>query len=407
MGVDAQNRPLTPLILWEDTRPHAAAMELQSQLDEERIHARTGARLHASYWPAKLRWLATQAPSIFSEVAEWLSFGEYLHRRFLGRSVCSLSMASGTGMLDLRLHAWDAELMGAVGVRREQLPALGDLQASVQGLTATYAALWPALHTVPWFPAIGDGAAACVGSGGATSEYWSLTMGTSSAIRVIVSPEQAVAPMGLWVYLLDGNRAVLGGALSEGGNLLSWMERVLKVPALTEDDSQVLALPPASHGITILPFITGERSLGWHADAPMTITGLHAQTSPVELLRAGMESLAYQLAAVYAVACDTLQVGQRTQKLVVSGGALLGSPALAQIVADTLGVPLYPSRYHEASARGAALLALEALGRVPDAALVPSELQPPVVPDMGRHAIYQQARERQLRLYHLLLEARP
>jgi gluconokinase len=211
--------------------------------------------------------------------------------------------------------------------------------------------------------------------------------------------------MGLWVYLVDGNRAVLGGALSEGGNLLSWMERVLKAPALTADDSQVLALPPAGHGITILPFITGERSLGWHADAPMTITGLRAQTSPVELLRAGMESLAYQLAAVYGAVCQALQVDQRAQKLVASGGALLGSPALAQIVADTLGVPLYPSRYHEASARGAALLALETLGRVPDAALVPSELQPPVVPDMGRHAIYQQARERQLRLYHLLLEA--
>jgi gluconokinase len=407
MGVDVQNRPLTPLILWEDTRPHAAAMELRSQLDEEQVHARTGVRFHASYWPAKLRWLAAQSPATFSQVAQWLSFGEYLHRRFLGRSVCTLSMASGTGMLDLRTHTWDAELMRTVGVRREQLPVLGDLQASVQGLTTTYAALWPALQNVPWFPAIGDGAAACVGSGGATSEYWSLTMGTSSAIRVVVSPAQAVAPMGLWLYLIDGNRAVLGGALSEGGNLLSWMERVLKVPALTEDDSQVLALPPAGHGITILPFITGERSLGWHADAPMTITGLHAQTSPMELLRAGMESLAYQLAAAYGAICQALQVGQQAQKLVASGGALLGSPALAQIVADTLGVPLYPSRYREASARGAALLALETLGRVPDAALVPSELQPPVVPDMGRHAIYQQARERQLRLYHLLFEEHP
>ncbi len=53
MGVDAGNRPLTPLILWEDTRPHGAAAELRKQLNEEAIHARTGARLHASYWPAK------------------------------------------------------------------------------------------------------------------------------------------------------------------------------------------------------------------------------------------------------------------------------------------------------------------------------------------------------------------
>jgi gluconokinase len=407
MGVDAQNRPLTPLILWEDTRPHAAAMELRSQLDEDRVHARTGVRFHASYWPAKLRWLAAQSPVTFSQVAQWLSFGEYLHRRFLGRSVCSLSMASGTGMLNLHTRTWDVELMGAVGVSIEQLPLLGDLHSRVQGLTSSYAALWPTLENIPWLPAVGDGAAACIGSGGATREYWSLTIGTSSAIRVVVSPEQAVVPMGLWIYLIDSNRAVLGGALSEGGNLLNWMERVLKVPALTEDESQVAALPPASHGITILPFITGERSLGWHADAPMTISGLHAQTSPLELLRAGMESLAYQLAAVYSAVCQALQVDQQTQKLVGSGGALLGSSTLAQIVADALGVSLYRSLHHEASARGAALLALETLGRVPDAALAPSELRPPLMPDMDRHAIYQQARERQRSLYHLLLEGHP
>src|SRR5690242_14960738 len=98
MGVDADNRPLTPLILWEDTRPQEAAAALRQQLDEVAIHARTGARLHSSYWPAKLRWLATEEPETFARVAQWLSFGEYLHRQYLGRSVCSLSMASGTGL---------------------------------------------------------------------------------------------------------------------------------------------------------------------------------------------------------------------------------------------------------------------------------------------------------------------
>src|SRR5207248_25930 len=83
------------------------------------------------------------------------------------------------------------------------------------------------LRTVPWFPAIGDGAAACAGSGCASLENWSLTIGTSSAIRVVVPPEQVIPPMGLWLYLIDAKRAVLGGALSEGGNLLTWLDSVL------------------------------------------------------------------------------------------------------------------------------------------------------------------------------------
>src|SRR5579884_3010683 len=404
MGVDAANRPLTPLITWEDTRPHKAAVELRSRLDEEAIHARTGARFHASYWPAKLRWLATQKPETFAKVAQWLSFGEYLYRRFLGRSVCSLSMASGTGMLNTRARAWDTELMKVLDVRPEQFPPLGDLHDSVQGLTPEYASAWPALRNVPWFPATGDGAAACIGSGCASIENWSLTIGTSSAIRVVLPPERVVPPMGLWLYLIDAKRAVLGGALSEGGNMLTWLDSVLKLPTLADAEALVAPLQPDEHGLTILPFISGERSLGWHANARMTIMGIQAHISPAVLLRAGMEALAYQLGAVYEQVYGALKMGNKTPRVIGSGGALLGSKTLQHIVTDTLGVPLYPSLDSEASARGAALLALEAMGILPDVAQVPPHLKQPVQPDAERGAIYKKGAERQWKLYQTLLE---
>jgi len=403
MGVDAGNRPLTPLILWADTRPQEAAAELGKQLDEKAIHARTGARFHASYWPAKLRWLATQEPDTFSRVAQWLSFGDYLYRHFLGRSVCSLSMASGTGMLQTCARTWDAELMEMLDVRPEQLPPLGDLHESVQGLTPTYASAWPTLRTAPWFPAIGDGATACVGSGCASLENWSLTIGTSSAIRVVVPPEQVIPPMSLWLYLIDARRAVLGGALSEGGNLLNWLDSVLNLPALAEAESLAAALPPDGHGVTMLPFISGERSPGWHASARMTISGIQAHSSPADLLRAGMEALAYQLAVVYEQICQALQVGKTAPRIIGNGGALLGSMTLEQIIADTLGVAVFPSLDHEASARGAALLALETMGILPDAAQVPPHLKSEVKPDAAKHAVYRKGAERQQKLYQALL----
>ncbi len=215
-------------------------------------------------------------------------------------------MASGTGVLHTRARAWDTELMNVLHVRPEQLPPLGDLHESVQGLTAEYASAWPALRTVPWFPATGDGAAACVGSGCASMENWSLTIGTSSAMRVVLPPEQVIPPIGLWLYLIDAKRAVLGGALSEGGNLLTWLESVLKLPSLADAESLVAALQPDGHGLTILPFISGERSLGWHANARMTISGIQAHITSADLLRAGMEALAYQLAAVYEQLCHAL-----------------------------------------------------------------------------------------------------
>jgi gluconokinase len=405
LGVDGNNRPLTPVITWEDTRAFGAAAELRKTLDEQAVHDRTGARFHASYWPAKLFWLAANQPDIFARVKQWISFGEYLHRKFLGRSVCSLSMASGTGMLRTRARAWDDDLMVALNVKPEQMPMLGDTYDAIKGLTSEYAKRWPALRDTPWFPAIGDGASACIGSGCASSDNWSLTIGTSSAIRVVLDPEQVVPPMGLWLYLIDSRRAVLGGALSEGGNLVAWLDSTLKWASLQEAEKEALSLSPDSHGLTLLPYISGERSLGWHADARMTISGISLHTTPADVLRAGCEALAYHLLSVYKEIRRTLRVEQQhfSPKVICSGGALLSSTLLQNIVSDTLDTALYPSLDQEASARGAALLVLETLGVIPDVAQVAPNLLSPIIPDAGRGEIYRKAAARQQEFYEKLL----
>lgn len=403
VGVDADGNAVMPLITWEDTRPRQAAAELRSQLNEEDIHKRTGARLHASYWPAKLRWLADAEPETFHRVAQWLSFGEYLYRKLLGQSVCSLSMASGTGMLITRERKWDTEMMRVLGVKPEQFPKLGDLRDSVQGLAPEYASRWPTLNTIPWFPAIGDGAAANVGSSCAVSSNWALTVGTSSAIRVVVSPDTVTPPEGLWLYLIDAKRGLLGGALSEGGNVFAWMSETLRLPSLNEADPEIAQLPPDGHGLTILPFISGERSLGWHAEARAVVAGIQTHTSPMDMLRAAIEALAYQLALVYQQLCIALNIQEEKPRVIGSGGALLGSRTLQSVLADILGVPLYPSLDHEASARGVALLALEAMDIIPDVGKVSPELAEPVQPDAQHTSIYQRALSRQMHMYKALL----
>src|SRR5579875_2158730 len=150
LAVDEHNAPLTEVITWADTRPRRAARELRQRLDVASIHQRTGATLHASYWPAKLAWLRATQPDVFARAAQFISVGEWLHRRLLGKSLCSLSMASGTGLLLTAARAWDFALAAQVGARREQLPDLGDLGDGIVGLGAEYAARWPALAAIPW-----------------------------------------------------------------------------------------------------------------------------------------------------------------------------------------------------------------------------------------------------------------
>jgi gluconokinase len=401
LAVDGTNVPLTQVITWADTRPRTAAHDLRARLDVNAIHQRTGATLHASYWPAKLAWLRATQPEVFAQAAQFISIGEWLHRQFLGKSICALSMASGTGLLATQARAWDGDLAKQLGVRGEQLPALGDLGDSVTGLQPDYARRWPALAAIPWYPALGDGATANIGSDCATAERLALTIGTSSAMRAIVPLDEREIPPGLWRYLLDRDRAVLGGALSEGGNLLAWLASTCKLPSLADAEAQATQLAPAAHGLDILPFIAGERSLGWHDDARLVISGITGETTSIELLRGMLEALALRLGALHTRLTQAMPELAQAH-IIGSGGTLLRAPLLQQMLADVLGMPLALSTVDEASARGAAILALQALGALPagEAAKPPIST---ITPAPAHAATYQAAAQRQAKLYAALL----
>jgi len=394
LPLDARGRPLLPLMTWEDRRPQQACLALRQQFDEAAIHRRTGARLHTTYWPAKISWLAEAFPEVARQTARYVSFSDYLYECFLGRSLCSFSMASGTGLFNTRNRTWDRELLAALHLSPAQLPDTGDFSASLQGLRPDVARRWPALAHIPWFPAIGDGAAANTGSHCVTASTWAVTMGTSSALRVMVDPAEVEPTQGLWLYLVDAQRGLLGGALSEGGNLAVWLTETLHLPAAAEMDSQLAQMEPDAHGLTILPMLAGERSPGWHADACMTISGLTLHSRPADIARAALEAVVFQLSRVYDQLIHVLQPAV-PPRLIASGAVLCTSSLVRQMLADTLNRPLELLESSEASARGVALLALEALGILPDLKQSVPQITTTVWPDPARHAIYHQARQRQ------------
>jgi len=344
MGVDSAGRPATPVLTWADTRPTAAAAALRDRLDEAQVHQRTGCRLHASYWPAKLAWLRKTEPEAFRRTKRWMSFAEYLQWRLGGELACSVCMASGTGLLTQRTCNWDAETLQAVAVEPDQLSPLVDMD-----------------HRLPggWLPALGDGAASNVGSGALDARWLALNIGTSSALRVVrEGGVEDELPRSLWRYRLDRRRAVVGGALSEGGNLWAWLRVTLRLPTGRALEAELARMEPDSHGLTVLPFIAGERSPGWAAEAALTVHGARPQTRPIEIGRACLEAVAYRLLAVY----DDLAPFAPEAQIVASGSAILSSPAWLQIVADVLNRPVRTLRDPEATSRGAALIALDALG---------------------------------------------
>ncbi len=403
VGLDAEGRPVTPVYTYADTRSREDLRFWRSVIQEQEdvIVERTGCPQHTAYMPARFLWLSRTNEEIWRRVRRWSDLGGYCYSRWFGSKEvpCSYSVASWSGLLNRRELEWDELVLSQLPISSEQLPLLADYDDRLTGLSAEYARRWPALAECPFFLAVGDGVAANIGSGGVGPDSPVVTIGSTSAMRVAV-PGAPQVPSGLWCYRVDRDVSLLGGALAEGGNVCAWLWNTLQIDR-SNLESELERIVPDSHGLTVLPFWFGERSPGYASDARAGILGLTAATTPIEILRASMEAVAYRLAIV----AERLNpVCGADTSLIANGNALLSSPTWTQIVADVLGRPVCLSIEPEATSRGVALMVLNATGQIDNYNEIPACCGEVFEPDQERHAIYRQALTRQCSFYPRIVQ---
>jgi gluconokinase len=398
LGVDAQGDPTTPVIMWSDTRSVAEVEEVRRAFGG-RIHAVSGCPPHTSYAPAKFLWLRRHQPDVVERTHLWLSMGDFVLYRFFGRASSSRSLASSLGLLDVESGEWSREILDFLEWDRARLAPLAAHDDGCTGPVSPWRERLGIAGRVPWFPANADGACSNVGSGASTAETYALNLGTSGAIRVLDRTLPRRAPRGLWCYLTNDNRPYVGGAISNAGNLFAWLCERFRLTPTPDLDKALGRMEPDAHGLTMLPFLMGERSVGWAGQATAAVAGLRASTTETEVLRAALETVGIRLALILQ---RLRPVSPATGK-VVGGGGFLRSPAWVRIVTDALGVPLYESGELEASARGAAIFALYAMGEIGDVSDIPGRLGEAHEPDPRATERYAAATERHLALYRSLV----
>ena len=393
LGVDARGRPTTRVLTWADTRARGAAAALRREVDPVATHARTGCVLHASYLPAKLRWLREHEPDAYVRTKWWMSLGEYLYLRVLGARQAGHGMASATGLYDQRARRWDRPLLSHIVVGEETLSPIGD--APLSGMLPAFARRWPALANAKWVPAIGDGACSNVGAGAIGRATASLFLGTSGAMRVVFPTDDPPIVAGGWTYRLDASRVVAGGALSNGGNVLGWVARAF--PGV--DVPRALRRAAPNGPLIALPLLAGDRSPTWNDAARAAVAGIGLGTTAEDVARAMVEGIAYRVARLWDV-MDRAMPG--IDRVVATGGTLLALPWLIQLFADAIDRPLLMSLAGEGSARGAAIVALERIGAIPDIAAVRSPIGRTFKPRPSAHKRLRAGMERQRQLEEAL-----
>ncbi|SDT88444.1 gluconokinase [Verrucomicrobium sp. GAS474] len=413
IGLDARGKAITPIYTWADgrCRADAAALRKGGKGTEARRHRRTGCMTRASFWTARLRWLKRTDPGLFRRVARWVSPAEWLQAEWCGGATVSLSMASGTGLLDAKTLRWNAPLLKQCGLTSAHLNPLSDAPGT---LAPAVAKRFPRLGKAKWFPALGDGAASNLGSGATAPGVAAINVGTSAALRVVIDGDAkerasktfSPAPFGLFGYRVDGTRRLVGGAVSNAGNLRAWALRELALPAEAALEKELAKRPLPVPGLVVLPFWVAERAPTWPEDLSSVVLGITQATTGTDLLQTLMEAT-YQRLALIADSVESVVRKAGTKKgrsltFIVSGG-ISHSPAALQRLADVLGRPVRASVEPEASLRGAALFALERLGATPR----PSKPGPLIRPRPAAARAHAAVRERQKELETLFQNPTP
>src|SRR5205814_5805956 len=178
-----------------------------------------------------------------------------------------------------------------------------------------------------------------------------IKMGTSAAARTLNRSEKNI-PFGLFRYVVDRERFVIGGAVSNAGNLREWCLRHLR---LRMTEAKALSRSAAANDVlTILPFWVNERAPTWPEKLRGTILGLTQSTDAAAILRAATCATFYRVANIL----ERLETKTgRAEQIIVSGGILRSKESLP-VLADALGRDIGVASEAEASLRGAAVYVL-------------------------------------------------
>lgn len=354
---DAQGKPLEQAIVWQCARAEAVAERLRDHA--ELIYEKTGLPL-SPYFPAcKMAWLlehtAREGKIHMGTVDSWLIFKLTGGKSFL----TDYSNASRTQLLNLHTLTWDDDLCRIFGIPMETLPKVCDSNASF-GYTDFEGFLEKA---IPVHSVMGDSHGALFGQGCHGKGMVKTTYGTGSSIMMNIGAEFVQSKTGLATSLawgIDGAvEYVLEGNINYTGAVVSWLKNDMHLIGEANETEELTAKANAEDTTILVPAFTGLSAPYWKGGAKAMFYGMTRTTGQAEIVKASVESIAYQIADVLkAMEADS---GAKIKELRVDGGPTQNK-YLMQFQSDLSDVTVCVADNEELSAIGAAYMAGIAVG---------------------------------------------
>ena len=243
LAVDGRGRPLFAARTWADARGADVAERWRVEGADRELLQRTGTPVHASSPACKIAHLRAAEPEVFARAARFCSLKEYLCARWLGAWVVDESIASSSGLFDLERRGWCDDVLARAGIEIDRLGELVPTDRVIGELPGAIAGELSLPVNLPVVVGASDGVLQNLGVGAVTPGIAALNLGTSAAVRAIAEAPGEHAERGLFCYVLDRERFVVGGAVNNAGLVVDWLGKVLFAGA---DDPHAAVLEAAA-----------------------------------------------------------------------------------------------------------------------------------------------------------------
>jgi gluconokinase len=392
LAVDESGLPLTRAITWGDLRSRDFAMELKGTEMGNRIYEHTGTPIHAMSPLCKIMWIKNRRAEIFQRSRKFISIKEYIWFHFFGKYQVDHSIASATGLFDIRTFDWYPDALLVAGINADQLSQPVPTNHIELDIKEPYRIAIGLPQGIPMVIGANDGCLANIGSNAVLPGEMALTIGTSGAVRMTSPEPRSDSRQRTFNYVLSKGLYVCGGAVNNGGNVVRWyidnfMDQSFASGNDFNDHLAALSfIPPGSDGLIFLPYLFGERSPVWDAYAKAVFFGINPRHDARYFLRAVIEGVGFGL---YQTSFSLAQQVGPIEVIYASGG-FIRSDLWVQMIADIFNKPVCVTNIADASAVGAAIMGWQALGMIsrldqPNKAV---QILRTYQPDPGFHSIY-------------------
>lgn len=367
IAVDKNGKPLTNAITWADIRSKAYAEELRNSKQGDNIYYQTGTPIHAMSPLCKIMWMRNEMQEIFNSTYKFISIKEFVFYKLFGKFIVDHSIASATGLFDIRKKIWCEEALKVAGIKTEQLSTPVAATHNETELLQEYKSLLNIEEGIAFIAGGNDGSLANIGCGAIENGEVALTIGTSGAIRITTNQIKDDEKKRLFNYIITDDLFITGGPVNNGGIVLQWLaELSAKNDNAPTDFDAVLKLASevdaGAGNLIFLPYLLGERAPMWDAYAKGVFFGLDTLHTKKHLARAVVEGICFGMNDILVALEET---NASIENIYASGG-FIQSEFWLQVLTDIFGKRIIISNVADASATGAAIIGMKALGWIND-----------------------------------------